>query len=172
MAIPPCSRLLIPACSVTKRSDAGRIPAVERYDGPLWRSLRHCDPGGWKARVAFLSARYGFRDACSPIENYDARMTEDVADRMIAGGTGMRWPRLRSQRRVMPEGEHPGVHIATMVRRGDRPSLSGSERRGYHGMPGQLLDGERSSARLGEPNGSAAGVIMVWWGRGWRCCPP
>ena len=63
----------------------------------------------------------GFRDAQSAIENYDARMTEDVADSMIAGGIGMRWPRPRTQRRVMPEGQHPGMHIARMVRRGDRP---------------------------------------------------
>lgn len=80
MSIPPCSRLLILACSATKRNDAGHIPAIERYDGPLWRTLRHCDPEGRKARVGFLSARYGFRDACSPIENYDARMTAHVPE--------------------------------------------------------------------------------------------
>lgn len=90
MGIPPCSRLLILACSATKRDDAGRMPAIERYNGPLWRTLRHCDPEGRKARVAFVSARYGFRDADSPIEAYDARLTEDAAACMIAGGMGMR----------------------------------------------------------------------------------
>lgn len=90
MPIPPCSRLLILACSATKRGGAGRFPAIERYDGPLWRTLRDVDPHGRKARVAFVSARYGFRDAYSPIEDYDARITEDVAARMIAGGSGMR----------------------------------------------------------------------------------
>lgn len=121
MSIPPCSRLLILACSATKRSDAGRIPAIERYDGPLWRTLRHCDPDGRKARVALLSAHYGFRAARSPIENYDARLTEHVAARMIADARSMRWPQPRSQRGTMPEGEHPGMEIARMVRRGDRP---------------------------------------------------
>ena len=121
MRMPPCSRLLILACSATKRDDAGRMPAIERYDGPLWRTLRHCDPEGRKARVSFVSARYGFRDADSPIEAYDARLTEEVAARMIAGGMGMRWPRPRTRRPVMPDGEHPGMHIAAMVRRGDRP---------------------------------------------------
>lgn len=121
MSIPPCNRLLILACSATKRGGAERIPAIERYDGPLWRTLRHVDPDGRKARVAFVSARYGFRDADSLIEAYDARMTEDVAACMIAGGIGLRWPRPRTQRRVMPEGQHPGMHIARMVRRGDRP---------------------------------------------------
>lgn len=121
MSIPPCSRLLILACPATKRGGPDRIPAIERYDGPLWRTLRHVDPHGRKARVAFLSARYGFRDADSPIEAYDARMTEDVAAHMIAGGIGRRWPRPRAQDRVMPEGEHPGMHIARMVRRANRP---------------------------------------------------
>lgn len=121
MSIPPCSRLLILACSATKRGGTERILAIERYDGPLWRTLRHCDPDGRKARVAFLSARYGFRDGLAPIEVYDARMTEEIAEHMIAGGVGMRWPRPKTQRRVMPEGEHPGMHIARMVKRGDRP---------------------------------------------------
>ncbi|RTM09664.1 MAG: hypothetical protein EKK31_05320 [Hyphomicrobiales bacterium] len=121
MPVPPCSRLLILACSSSKRAGAGRIPAIERYDGPLWRTLRHCDPEGRKARVAFVSARYGFRDADSPIEAYDARLTEEVAAGMIAGGTGTRWPRPGTPRGGMPEGKHPGIHIARMIRRGDRP---------------------------------------------------
>jgi hypothetical protein len=121
MLIPPCSRLLILACSATKRGEAGRIPAIERYDGPLWRTLRQCDPDCRKARVALLSARYGFRDAHSPIENYDARLTEQAAARMIADARSIRWPQPRSRRGSMPEGEHPGMEIARMVRRGDRP---------------------------------------------------
>ena len=39
-------RLLVLACSATKRPDAGYIPARERYDGPLWRTLRAVDPDG------------------------------------------------------------------------------------------------------------------------------
>ncbi len=33
-----------------------------------------------------MTARYGFRTGDSPIEDYDARLTPDLADRMIAGG--------------------------------------------------------------------------------------
>ena len=47
------------------------MPARDRYDGPLWRTLRHVDRDGSKAKVAFLSARYGFRTADTPIELYD-----------------------------------------------------------------------------------------------------
>ena len=121
MFTPPCARLLILACSATKRADIGRIPAIDRYDGPLWRTLRHGDPDGRKARVAVLSARHGFLEGRWPIENYDCRLTEQVAARMIAEVSSMRWPPPRRQRGDLPEGEHPGMQIARMVRRGDRP---------------------------------------------------
>ena len=114
-------RLLILACSATKRADAKDLAAIERYDGPLWRTLRTVDPDSRKAKVAFLSAHYGFRDAASPIENYDARMIETIAAAMIAGGLGTRWPRPKTQRRVMPSGEHPGMHIGSLSNCGRSP---------------------------------------------------
>jgi hypothetical protein len=89
----PRHRLLILACSATKRHDTGYMPAGERYDGPLWQTWRAADPERRKARAAFLSARYGFRGVDAPIEDYDARLTPDLAGRMIAGGMGTRWPR-------------------------------------------------------------------------------
>ncbi|MCA1868295.1 hypothetical protein HW571_21705 [Agrobacterium genomosp. 3] len=109
------SRLLVLSCSMTKRAGPKWMPARDRYDGPLWRTLRHVDPGEDKARVAFLSAEYGFRDAKTTIENYDARMTPEIAASMKAGGLGTRWPRPKTQRRVMPSGEHPAEHIASMT---------------------------------------------------------
>jgi hypothetical protein len=121
MFTPPCARLLILACSATKTADTGRIPAIDRYDGPLWRTLRHSDPDGRKARLAVLSARHGFLEGRWPIENYDCRLTEQVAARMIAEVSSMRWPPPRRLRGDLPEGEHPGMQIARMVRRGDRP---------------------------------------------------
>src|SRR3546814_8096434 len=86
-------RLLILACSATKRSRPGWIPAVDRYDGPLWQTLRAIGPDRQDTKVAVLSARYGFIASRSPIENYDTRLTTALAARMIAGGTAMRWPR-------------------------------------------------------------------------------
>ena len=108
-------RLLVLSCSMTKRAGPKWMPARERYDGPLWRTLRHVDPGEQKARVAFLSAQYGFRDANTEIEQYEARMTPEIAASMKAGGIGTRWPRPRTQRRVMPSGEHAGCHISSMT---------------------------------------------------------
>lgn len=107
-------RLLILACSATKRDGETYMPTVERYDGPLWRTLRATDPDNQLARVAFLSARLGFRAADTPIKTYDARMTPELAERMKTGGLGTRWPRPATRRNVMPEGEHPGMHIAPL----------------------------------------------------------
>lgn len=115
------SRLLILACSATKRGDAKYIPAIDRYDGPLCRTLRFVDPHAEKANVAFLSARHGFRAADTLIEMYDARMTVEIAAAMKAGGLGTRWPQAKTQRRVMPSGEHAGMHIAAITQFGRAP---------------------------------------------------
>jgi hypothetical protein len=67
---------------------------------------------------AFLSAQYGFRDAGTPIDDYDARLTEDLAARMIAGGMTTRWPRPPSPRAPDNYGMHPGFEIASLTRYG------------------------------------------------------
>lgn len=118
---PRPARLLVLACSATKRADPEPMPALARYDGPLWRTLRAADPGGRLARAAFLSARYGFREASTPIADYDARLTPDLAARMIAGGVTTRWPRPPSPRRPDTYGVHAGVEIAAMTRHGAEP---------------------------------------------------
>lgn len=116
----PC-RLLILACSATKRDGLTYMPAIQRYDGPLWRTLRAGDPDGRLAKVAFLSAHFGYRSADTPIEMYETRMTKEIATAIKAGGLGMRWPRPKTQRRVMPSGEHAGMHIAALTQFGRRP---------------------------------------------------
>lgn len=118
---PDPRRLLILACSGTKRPDPGNIPAIDRYNGPLWQTLRTADPDGRRAKVAFLSAHYGFREASWPIKTYDARLTPDLAQRMIAGGMGTRWPRPTSPRKPETAGMHPGSEIASMSRFGRQP---------------------------------------------------
>lgn len=114
-------RLLILSCSMTKRDGPKYMPACDRYDGPLWTTLRHVDPNGTKARVAFLSAHYGFREASTPIETYDTRMTPEIAAAMKAGGIVTRWHRPRAQRRAVPSGEHAGMHIGSMTSSRHRP---------------------------------------------------
>lgn len=117
----PNRRLLVLACSAMKRRDADYMPARLRYDGPLWRTLRSVDPDGTRAKVAFLSAHYGFRDAETSIAYYNARLTPDLAGRMIAGGMTTRWPRPRRRNGPDNAGMHPGHEIASMSRYGREP---------------------------------------------------
>lgn len=90
-------RLVILACLATKRRDPGWMPAWERYDGPLWQTWRSVDPGRRLARVGFLSARYGFGAGDRPIEDYDARLAPELAERMIGGGMTTCGPRPPSR---------------------------------------------------------------------------
>ena len=112
-ADPVPRRLLVLACSAAKRRDPTPLEARQRYDGPLWRTLRTVDPSGRLARVAFLSARYGFRDAGTKIDDYDARLTDELAKRMIAGGIETRWPRppWPSNAEI---GAYPGAEISAL----------------------------------------------------------
>ena len=63
---PGASRLLVLACSATKRSDSGYLPALYRYNGPLWQTLRAADPERRKTKVAFLSARHDISECGRP----------------------------------------------------------------------------------------------------------
>lgn len=78
------SRLLLLACSARKRSDPGRLPAIERYDGPAYRVLRryvqsrpHDVPD-----VYILSAQFGLIHGGEPIPVYDRRMTPERAQEL------------------------------------------------------------------------------------------
>src|SRR3546814_6561825 len=78
--------LIVMACSSTKRPGADAVPALDRYDGPMWRTLRaaltevakDCRPAVW-----FLSARYGFHPADMPIMDYEQRMTTGRAAELL-----------------------------------------------------------------------------------------
>lgn len=76
-------RLLILACSGRKRFDDGRLAAIERYNGPLWQTLRAADPHSDRAEVAFLSAFYGIGPSHTPLPHYDYRMTVERSRTMM-----------------------------------------------------------------------------------------
>lgn len=120
-SVPSHRRLLILACSASKRDSGDREPAKRVYDGPLWQTLRASDPEEQLARVAFLSAHLGFRHADYPIKPYDSRMTREIADAMIAGGMGTRWPRPPRGAKHTNYGVHPGCQIATLVESRNEP---------------------------------------------------
>jgi hypothetical protein len=69
-------KLLCLACSATKSKAGGMLQAFERYDGPMWRTLRAAAHGiDAMPQVWFLSARYGFQLATMPIPYYEHRAT-------------------------------------------------------------------------------------------------
>ncbi|MBP8241798.1 hypothetical protein CAF53_22975 [Sphingobium sp. LB126] len=78
--------LIVMACSSTKRPGEEAMPAIDRYDGPMWRTLRaalaelgeDCRPEIW-----FLSARYGFHPADMRIADYEQRMTPSRAAELL-----------------------------------------------------------------------------------------
>jgi hypothetical protein len=76
-------RLLVISCSARKRKDAELLAAIDRYDGPAFRVLRHylaqaADP----LRVLILSAKYGLIEASREIPDYDLRLTAKAAQAM------------------------------------------------------------------------------------------
>jgi hypothetical protein len=71
-------RLLIVACSATKKATSGDLPALARYDGTLYRVIRRWPrevPQTYQLTLLILSARFGLIRADTPIPNYDQRMT-------------------------------------------------------------------------------------------------
>jgi hypothetical protein len=107
------------SCSQTKTKDPStRVAGRDRYDGPLWRTLRATDPEGRMAQVAFLSAHEGFRDARWCVDLYDKRMTPELAERFIAGGIGANWPKYKPG---VAGGSTAASHMVSMTQWGKKP---------------------------------------------------
>jgi cytoplasmic iron level regulating protein YaaA (DUF328/UPF0246 family) len=71
-------RFLLIGCSQKKNNAAGGIPAIERYQGVVYRVIRKAKREGyWPTNVDIyiVSARYGLIAASYPIEFYDQKMT-------------------------------------------------------------------------------------------------
>lgn len=77
-------RLLILACSQRKKAGAEYMPAIERYDGPLWQTLRTTELPDNLA-VMFLSAKYWLGRESTPIDDYNARLTPETYERVSGG---------------------------------------------------------------------------------------
>lgn len=83
--------LIVMACSGTKRPEAVPMRAIDRYDGPMWQTLRARlseNAAATKAlasgelRIYALSARYGFIDATAEIPDYNERLSPELAAKM------------------------------------------------------------------------------------------
>lgn len=70
--------LLIISCSQRKIESPGPLAAINRYDGPAYRTLRKLEREGRfpeNLDVVIISAKYGLLHYEQPIENYDQCMT-------------------------------------------------------------------------------------------------
>jgi hypothetical protein len=76
-------RLLILACSENKKNKPDLIPAIERYDGPMWKMLRSFTKkhtaSEMKLDIYVLSAKFGLIPTTESIPWYDQVMTENRA---------------------------------------------------------------------------------------------
>ena len=72
-------RLVVISCSASKRNLRNR-PAIEVYDGPVYKILRRYDLPNLE--VLILSARYGLIDSHKKISNYEMKMTKEIAEQM------------------------------------------------------------------------------------------
>jgi hypothetical protein len=79
-------RLLILSCSQRKRPDAILLPALERYDGPMFRVLRkflrESPSKEFYPDVYILSAQFGLISSSQLIQDYDRHMTPQLASRL------------------------------------------------------------------------------------------
>lgn len=72
-------RLLILACSQRKKGGPEYMPAIDRYDGPLWQTLRTTALPDNLA-VMFVSAKYGLCAARTPIDDYNVKLTPEICE--------------------------------------------------------------------------------------------
>jgi hypothetical protein len=87
MASPACKEMGFPArslvlvgCSRRKVAAPGLLPAIERYDGPIFRLLRRFLRISTRPiSIHILSAAYGLIPADQPIPWYDCQMSTDRA---------------------------------------------------------------------------------------------
>jgi len=91
------THVLVMACSATKRADEGDLPAIDRYDGPMWRTLRarlaelpraRKALASGKLAIVVLSAQFGFIPADLAIPNYERVMTKARADELCSSAMG------------------------------------------------------------------------------------
>lgn len=81
-----CHRLLIISCSQRKKLTAKRLPAIERYDGPLFQVLRKFQASSskkaGKLNVFILSAKFGLIPTDKKIPFYDQPMNYQRATQL------------------------------------------------------------------------------------------
>src|SRR5262245_13360217 len=78
------NRLLIVSCSERKHPANGNVPAIDRYDGPVFRVIRKFFREGLAEAplLLILSGKYGLIRASRKIPDYNVRLTAAAAEAM------------------------------------------------------------------------------------------
>jgi hypothetical protein len=78
------SKLLLLSCSQRKRLDEGLLPAIDRYDGPVFRLLRRYlrQEATLSVDVKILSAEYGLISNDYFLPYYDRRITKEQSKKL------------------------------------------------------------------------------------------
>ncbi len=94
--------LILMACSGKKKplTPGAVLPLIDLYDGPMWQSLR-THLAGRSAHVVVLSGRYGFTSAYCHLPTYEAKLTSQKADHLIARGLEGRQDRFGELKDVL-----------------------------------------------------------------------
>jgi len=71
-------KLMIISCSERKKNFLNLTPAMDLYDGPMYRMIRNFEPIYYNGiDVMIISAKYGLISHNHPIRNYDLRLTKN-----------------------------------------------------------------------------------------------
>lgn len=94
-------KLLLISCSASKRNLRNK-PAIEVYDGPVYRILRKYKPPN--IDVLILSAKYGLIDSHKSISNYEMKMTKEIAQQI-------KEPTTRKLTNVLNTHNYHDIHV-------------------------------------------------------------
>lgn len=94
--------LILMACSGKKKplAPGAVMPLIDLYDGPMWQTLR-THLAARHAHVVVLSGRYGFTSAYSHLPTYEAKLTTQKADHLIARGLDAKQDRFGELKHVL-----------------------------------------------------------------------
>ncbi|EPA06516.1 DUF6884 domain-containing protein [Candidatus Nitrosarchaeum limnium] len=71
-------KLLVVSCSERKKIEVNRMPAIEMYDGPMFRMIRKHKPFFYNGvDLLIVSAKYGLMKPTLQIANYDKRLSPE-----------------------------------------------------------------------------------------------
>lgn len=77
--------LLILPCGGRKLHNPEPLPALQRYDGPFYRTLRaHARLRKPMPDILILSAKYGLIEGHEPILDYDTELTRKAAEALVS----------------------------------------------------------------------------------------